>query len=90
MNDSIIVALKPTEAKQYVYIFTELSEEMPITVECGLDQLMSTITMSAAKYKIKNIKLSGPKSFSLGIKDQLGEKIKTCFGKTDGFTIELM
>lgn len=90
MNDSIIVALKPIEAKQYVYIFSELSEEMPIILECGIDQLMSTITMSAAKYKIKKIKLSGPKTFSLGVKDQLSEKIKTCFGKTDGFTIELM
>ena len=90
MNDLIIVALKPTEAKQYVYIFSELCEEMPIILECGIDQLMSTITMSAAKYKIKKIKLSGPKTFSLGVKDQLSEKIKTCFGKTDGFTIELM
>lgn len=90
MENQIIVRLEAGVIKQTVYIFTDLSDEVPIGIEANMEDLLSVIVMSAAKYKIKNIKLSGPKSFSLGVKDQLTEKINTCFGKSDDFTIELM
>lgn len=90
MENKIVVSIKPIEIKQYIYIFSDITETMPITVETTMNELLSIIAMSAAKYKIKNIKLSGPKSYSLGVKDQLIEKINTCFGKSDDFIIELM
>jgi hypothetical protein len=46
--------------------------------------------MSAAKYNIRKIKISGAKDFSLGMKDKLTEKLNTCFGKSDLFTIEVL
>ena len=90
MENQIIVMIKPLEPTQYVYIFTEDSELTPIAVPATMDTLLSTATMNAARYKIKKIKISGPTSFTTGIKDQLTEKIITCFGKADDFTIELM
>lgn len=90
MDNQIIIKIEPGKLKHYVYIFTEDSDTVPICEEATMDNLMSVIAMSAAKYKIKKIKLSGPKSFSLGVKDQLTEKINTCFGKTDDFIIEVM
>ena len=90
MENQIIVMLKPTEPTQMVYIFSEDMDRLPLGVPATMDTLLSTIVMNAAKYKIKSIKLSGAKSFSLGIKDQLTEKINTCFGKSDEFTIELL
>jgi hypothetical protein len=90
MENLIVAMIKPTEPTQYVYVFTEDSDLTPISIPATMETLLSTITMNAAKYKLKNIKLSGPKAFTMGIKDQLTEKINTCFGKTDDFTIELM
>lgn len=90
MDNQIIVKIENGTLKQNIYIFTEDSDTVPICEQVTMDNLLSAVTMSAAKYKIKKIKLSGPKSFSLGIKDQLTEKISTCFGKADDFTIELM
>lgn len=90
MENQIIVRFEQGQLKHQVYVFTDDSEIMPICQEATMEELLSVIAMSAAKYKIKKIKLSGPKSFSLGIKDQLTEKINTCFGKSDDFTIEVM
>ena len=90
MENQIIVRIENSSLKHSVYIFTDDSNTMPICEQATMDNLLSVITMSAAKYKIKKIKLSGPKDFSLGIKDQLTEKINTCFGKSDDFIIEIM
>jgi hypothetical protein len=90
MENQIIVRMELGDLHYQVYIFTEESDTAPICQEATLDNLLSVITMSAAKYNIRKIKISGPKSFSLGIKDQLTEKINTCFGKSDDFIIDLM
>ena len=90
MDEQIIVKLELGKLKHTVYIFTDEEEITPVVKEAAAEDLMSVIAMAAAKYKIKTIKLSGPRSFSLGIKNQLTEKLNTCFGKTDGFVIELM
>lgn len=90
MENQIVIKLNQGMLKHQIYVFTDNSEQMPICEEADMENLLSVIAMSAAKYKIKNIKLSGPKSFSLGIKDQLTEKITTCFGKIDDFTIDIM
>lgn len=90
MENKIVVRLEQSTLKHQIYIFTEDSDTVPICQEATMDDLMSVVAMSAAKYKIKKIKISGPKSFSLGIKDQLTEKINTCFGKSDDFIIELI
>jgi hypothetical protein len=90
MENQIVVALRPLEPIQEVYVFTDESATMPVCAQTDMKTLLSTIVMNAAKYKIKKIKISGPKSFTTGIKDQLTEKISTCFGKSDDFTIELV
>ena len=90
MEDVIIARVKPLEPIQYVYVFVAGALETPTAIESNMDNLISNITMAAAKYKIKNIKLAGAKEFNLGVKNQLTEKITTCFGKIDGFNIELM
>lgn len=90
MENQIIVKLNQGVLKHQVYVFTDDSDTLPICQESTMEDLMSVVAMSAAKYKIKRIKLSGPKSFSLGIKNQLTEKLITCFGKIDDFTIEVM
>ena len=46
--------------------------------------------MSAAKYNINEIKIQGPQSYTLGIKDQLIKKINVCFGYDNKINIELM
>lgn len=90
MENQIIIRVDQGVLKHQIYIFTDDSDTMPICQEATMENLMSIVAMSAAKYKIKKIKLSGPKSFSLGIKNQLTEKLVTCFGKIDDFTIEVM
>ena len=90
MDNQIVVRIEQGVLKHQVYIFTESSDIVPIKKEATIEDLMSLVAMSAAKYKIKKIKLSGPKSFSLGIKNQLTEKLITCFGKIDDFVIEVM
>ena len=90
MDNQIVVRMDQGVLKHQIYIFTDDSDTMPICQEATMEDLMSVVAMSAAKYKIKKIKLSGPKSFSLGIKNQLTEKLITCFGKIDDFTIEVM
>ena len=89
MEDQIVIRTSPIE-KQYVYIFSSNEELSPICKESTLEELLSVVAMSAAKYNIKKIKLSGAKDFALGIKEQLTKKICTCFGKVDDFTIELL
>ena len=90
MENQIVIKLNQGTLKHQVYIFTDDSDTLPICEEATMENIMSVAAMSAAKYKIKKIKLSGPKSFSLGIKNQLTEKLITCFGKIDDFTIEVM
>lgn len=90
MINQIVAMLKPTETKQYVYIFSTDNETTPVCVECNLEELLSVLAMSAAKYKIKDIKLTGAHDFAIGIKEQLVAKINTCFGSLDGFNIQLL
>ena len=89
MEDQIVIRTSPVE-KQYIYIFSSNEEFSPICKESTLEELFSVVAMSAAKYNIKKIKLSGAKDFTLGLKEQLTKKICTCFGKVDDFTIELL
>lgn len=90
MENQIIVKLELGKLEHTIYILTNDTENTTIEKKVAVEDLVSMITMSAAKYKIKTIKLCGPKTYSFGIKEQLLTKINTCFGKTDGFTIELM
>lgn len=90
MENQIIVRFELGTVNHNVYIFTEESEVTPICEVVNADNIMSVIAMSAAKYNIRKIKLSGTKDFVMGMKDQLTEKICTCFGKADDFVIELI
>lgn len=90
MDNQIVVRLEQGALKHQIYIFTKDSDIIPICEEADMANLISVIAMSAAKYEIRKIKISGPKTFTIGIKNQLTEKINTCFGKTDDFIIELM
>ena len=90
MENQIIVKLNQGILEQTVYIFTDESDTIPLIKTAPMDQLVSLVTMSAAKYNVRLIKLSGARTFALGVKNQLTEKIQTCFGKTDDFTIEFM
>ena len=90
MIEEIVVMLKPTELKHTVYIMSANSEIIPITIQCTGDELLSTVAMSAAKYQIDNIKLKGAKDYTSGVKEQLQNKVNTCFGVNNKITIELI
>ena len=90
MDNQIIVRFNLGDFKHAVYIFTDESEKTPIYEEATTDNILSVIAMSAAKYNIRKIKISGAKDYSLGMKDKLTEKLNTCFGKSDVFTIEVL
>lgn len=90
MSDQIIVKIEEGSLKQQIFIFSSELDLGPTCKEATMDELMSAITMSAAKYNIKLIRFTGPHSFTAGLKNQLTEKIITCFGKADDFKIELI
>ena len=90
MEEQIVVMLQPTELKHIIYIMSNNSENVPIVIQCPQEELLSTVAMSAAKYKITEIKLRGPQDYILGIKEQLISKVNTCFGLDNKITIELI
>lgn len=90
MEEMIIVRLNPVELQQEVYIMSSNVETIPLTRKCTLEELPSTIAMSAAKYNINHIKLAGSKVYAEEIRNRVTEKINTCFGADNGFLIELM
>lgn len=90
MEEMIIVRLNPVELQQEVYIMSSNIETIPLTRKCTLEELPSTIAMSAAKYNINHIKLAGSKVYAEEIRNRVTEKINTCFGADNGFLIELM
>lgn len=90
MEEQIVVMLQPTELKHIIYIMSNNSENVPIVIQCPQEELLSTVAMSAAKYKITEIKLRGPQDYTLGIKEQLTNKVNTCFGLDNKITIELI
>ena len=90
MEEMIVVMLQPTELKHTIYIMSNNSEIIHIIIKCTQEELLSTVAMSASKYKIDLIKLQGPQDYTLGIKNQLSTKINTCFGKDNKITIELI
>lgn len=90
MEEMIIVRLNPVELQQEVYIMSSNVQTIPLTRKCTLEELPSTIAMSAAKYNINHIKLAGSKAYAEEIRNRVTEKINTCFGVDNGFLIELM
>lgn len=90
MREEIIVILNPVDLQHTVYIMSANSETIPIIVKCTKEELLSTVVMSAAKYQIDDIRLKGPKDYTLGIKEQVLTKAKTCFGKDNKLNIELI
>ena len=89
MDNQIIVKINLGDLKHGVYIFVK-ENEAPVYEEATSENLLSVIAMAAAKYNnIKKIKISGAKSYCLGIKNKLTEKLNTCFGKDNCFVIEL-
>lgn len=90
MDERIVVSVKPTDRKHKIYIFSLKEEKVPVTLEATIDDLYSAVTMSAAKYKINDIYLTGPTAYTLGVKERLIEKINTCFGCNNDVTVSLM
>ena len=90
MNEQIVIMLQPTELTHTIYIMSNNSETVPIVVQCKANELLSTVAMSASKYNISDIKIKGPMNYTLGIKEQLVNKINTCFGQNHKITIELI
>ena len=90
MEEIIVVRLNPVELQQEVYIMSSNVETIPLIRKCTLEELPSTIAMSAAKYNINHIKLAGSKVYAEEIRNRVTEKINTCFGSDNGFLIELM
>lgn len=90
MEEMIIVRLSPVELHQEVYIMSSNAETIPLMHKCTLEELPSTIAMSAAKYNINHIKLAGLKMYAEEIRNRITEKINTCFGVDNDFLIELM
>ena len=90
MEEMIVVQLRPTSLKHEVYIMSNNTEDIPHIVHSSIQELPSVIAMSAAKYNIHCIKLAGPRDYTSGIQNTIKEKINTCFGINNDFTIELM
>lgn len=90
MNEMIVIQLQPTNVEHEIYIMSNNSEEVPLIRKATIEELPSVVAMSAAKYNINHIKLAGPKTYTAGVRNTLTEKINTCFGKDNKFTIELM
>ena len=90
MEESIIIQSNPTELVQTVYIISNASETIPLVRTCTMEEMPSVVAMNAAKFGINYIKLAGPKSYTSDLRNILMEKINTCFGKENNFTIELM
>ena len=90
MDEKIVIQVKPTELEHTIYIMSANSEEVPIVVKCKAEELLSTVTMSAAKYDINDIKIQGPQAYTMGIKEQLINKVNTCFGFDNKINITLM
>lgn len=90
MEEMIIVQTKPTELEHTVYIMSSNSEIIPIIIKCKNEELLSTITMSAVKYEINDIKIQGPQAYTMGVKEQLINKVNTCFGFDNKINITLM
>ena len=90
MDERIIVSINPTDRKHKIYIFSLREEKFPITLEATIEDLYSAVTMSAAKYNINDIYLTGATDYALGIKEKLIEKINTCFGNNNNITVSLM
>ena len=90
MDEVITIQVNPVTLEQVVYIFTNKIEKVPVTINTTINELPSVVAMSAAKYGIQYIKIAGAKSYAAKIRDTITEKINTCFGKDNGFVIELM
>lgn len=90
MEEMIVAQVSPIGLEQTVYIVSNNSEEVPIMKTVTIEELPSVVAMSAAKYKIDYVKIAGPKPYSEGVRDIITEKISTCFGKDNKFTIELI
>ena len=90
MEEMIIVRLDPVALEQEVYIMSNNVENIPLVRKCTLEELPSTIAMSAAKHDISHIKLAGSKVYATEIRNRITEKISTCFGVDNNFIIELM
>ena len=90
MQDKIIVKLNPGMLNQTIYIFSNECNTVPLQKEATMEELLSVVTMAAAKYKIEYIGLSGAREFARGIEDQLTEKISTCFGNSNNITIDVL
>ena len=90
MEEVIIIQVRPTELEHTVYIMSSNSEIIPIILKCKNEELLSTVAMSAAKYDINDIKIQGPQTYALGIKEQLTKKINVCFGYDNKINITLI
>ena len=90
MDEVITIQVNPATFEHTVYIFTNTVECIPVVKKTNIDELPSVVAMSAAKYNIQHIKIAGVKSYTSKIIDTITEKINTCFGKDNGFVIELM
>lgn len=90
MEEQIIIQVKPTELSHKIYIMSNSSEIVPIEVDALASELPSKVAMSAAKYNIDCIKITGPHDYTMGIKNTLTEKFNTCFGKNHNIKIDLI
>lgn len=88
MEKQIIVKFNFGNLNHDVFVYTDngICEKK----SANADNLLSIIAMESARYGVKKIKLCGATQYTAGIKNQLTEKITTCFGKADDFIIELL
>lgn len=88
--EKIIIVASPVNKEQKIYIYSDSVEIVPIVLSVKNEELCSAVSMSASKYNIKEIFLSGAKDYVLGIKEQLENKIENCFGYNHNITVELL
>ena len=88
MDEQIIVKFNFGNLNHDVFVYTDSGAFEKKSANA--DNLLSVIAMECARYGVKKIKLCGATQYTAGIKNQLTEKIITCFGKADDFIIELV
>ena len=90
MRETIYTIIQPGVEQQVVYVFSENSDTIPITLHSPINSLADTILAAAQKYNISEIKIKGVKDFNQKIKDDIFFK-KNIYCKQDNIiNVELI
>jgi hypothetical protein len=90
MKETIYTIIQPGVEQQVVYVFSENSDTIPITLHSPINSLADTILSAAQKYNISEIKIKGVKDFNQKIKDDIFFKKNIYFKHEKDLNVELI